>query len=188
MVKNDLTNFQHLHPEYHDGSWTTSANFIEAGNYIAYTDIAPMTENPVVLYRSFVVGKATNTALVFPLPTSDLKIKNETYQAALSPTHFMVNNPIELAYTLTENNSPITDLGAYLGAYGHVVALSHNDPRTFLHVHPIREQKPQNGKVLFSTTFSKAGRYTLFAQFNIRNSIKTFPITIDVVDNMAPHH
>lgn len=37
-----------------------------------------------------------------------------------------------------------------------------------------------NGMVKFVATFPTAGRYTLYAQFSVDGSIKTFPITVDV--------
>ena len=42
------------------------------------------------------------------------------------------------------------------------------------------ENQPTDGKVIFEGAFPVKGRYTLYTQFNVNGSIKTFPITVDV--------
>lgn len=188
IAKNDLSHFEHVHPEYKNGVWSVAMNIPKNGTYYTYTDISPISEKPVVLFNTLLVGRASTATLQFPTTSSNLNTKNGAIEVQLSSPHIIAGMPTELTFTLTENKAPVTDIGTYLGAYGHVVALQHGSPKTFLHLHPLTTQKPSDGKILFNTTFNEDGRYTLFAQFNIRNTVQTFPITLDVVDNMMKHN
>lgn len=64
---------------------------------------------------------------------------------------------------------PLTDLGPYIGAMGHCVALS-EDSRIYLHSHPEQLMTPLEGErggpvVAFHTVFPKAGVYRVWGQF-----------------------
>lgn len=184
LVRDDLTQFQHLHPTYEllDGNyrWVARTTVPEAGDYQLYVDISPEKEEPMVLRISTRIGGSTATNMS-PAPSSDMSATTEGIQAKLTtPSSIMMGQPARLTFTLTKNSQPIRDIEPYLGAYGHVVILRHNAPEDFLHVHPVTQTKPMDGKVEFETMFKTKGRYTLFAQFAVGESVKTFPITIDV--------
>ncbi|MSU75596.1 MAG: hypothetical protein EXS55_03725 [Candidatus Magasanikbacteria bacterium] len=117
----------------------------------------------------------------FPTPNSDQSADDGIYRAVVNADKALkTNEHITLTFTLTNNGQVVKNVDPYLGAYGHVVLIRHNDPDDFFHVHPITETKPTDGKVAFEAQFPTAGRYTLYAQFNIGASVKTFPITVDV--------
>ena len=67
-----------------------------------------------------------------------------------------------------------------MGAFGHVVVIRHGDPDDFIHGHPITDNKPTDGKVVFESEFPLKGTYTIFAQFSINGQVRTFPITVSV--------
>ncbi len=180
LVRDDMTGFQHLHPEYVDGAWTVKTTVPEQGNYQMYVDIAPTDEEPSVLRVPLTIGGPTQSPNA-PQPQADLSARDEAYVATL-----MIEQPLTTkkskrwTFALTRNGQPVTDVAPYLGAYGHVVQLRHGSPDDFFHVHPLTERQPTDGRVAFEGTFPVKGRYTLYAQFNIGGSVKTFPITVDV--------
>ncbi len=185
VVRDDMTQFQHLHPEYTNGKWTVTSTFSEQGDYQMYVDIAPEKENPIVLRMPIRLGGVT-LVKTFPTTNTDLSASDQGVSALLSTDGaFRTGIAKQLTFSLTKNGQPVADIDPYLGAFGHVVLLRHNEPSDFLHVHPLTENKPTDGKVVFETTFVKKGRYTLYAQFNVDGSVKTFPITIDVADGEA---
>lgn len=180
LVRDDMTRFQHLHPEYVGDSWTVKTTVPDQGKYQMYADIAPTEEEPSVLRVPLTIGGDTQNAQA-PAPNADWSAQDGEYTAKLT-----IDQPIKTKETkqwtflVTQNGKPVTNLKPYLGAYGHVVELRHTDPDDFFHVHPVTETQPTDGKVVFEGTFPVKGRYTLYAQFNVNGSIKTFPITVDV--------
>ena len=184
LVRDDMTGFQHVHPEYVNGKWTVKTTIAEAGQYQLYIDVEPVEEKPVVLRVSVVIGTPTVTKN-FPTPQTDRSAEDQGYRATLTATAIKTNEPTKLTFTITKNGQAVTQIDPYLGAYGHVVLLRHNDPDDFFHVHPLSETKPMNGIVEFQTEFPVKGRYTLYAQFNTGGSVKIFPITIDVSEEGA---
>lgn len=184
LVRDDMTQFQHLHPTYQtvegNGRWVAETIIPEQGTYHVYVDIAPEKEDPLVLKTAVqLIGPARTKT--FPTPTSDTSITMDGIRTALTTSFPIVTGQAtRLVFSLTENGQPVKNIDPYLGAFGHVVILHHNAPEDFLHVHPVTQTKPTDGKVEFETTFKTKGRYTLYAQFNVNGSVKTFPITIDV--------
>jgi hypothetical protein len=180
LVRDDMTRFQHLHPEYLDGSWTVKTTVPDQGKYQMYADIAPTEEEPSVLRVPLTIGGDTQNAKA-PVPNADWSAQDSEYTAKLT-----IDQPLKTketkqwTFAVTQNGKPVTNLKPYLGAYGHVVELRHTDPDDFFHVHPVTENQPTDGKVVFEGAFPVKGRYTLYAQFNVNDSIKTFPITVDV--------
>ncbi len=180
MVRDDMTGFQHLHPEYTDGKWQVKTNVSEKGNYQLYVDIVPTEEDAIVLRVPVSIGGDTANAKV-PIPNTDLSAEDNGYKAVLkSEGALKTKENVKLTFELTKNGKPVENIDPYLGAFGHVVLLRHTDADDFFHVHPLTESKPTDSKVQFEAQFPVKGRYTLYAQFNVDGSVKTFPITVDV--------
>ncbi len=181
LVRDDMTQFQHIHPAYKDGKWSVSTRISEVGLYQLYVDIAPQNEGAVILRVPVLIGGATGPALT-PTPTADNSAETNGVRAVLafSSVPLTANRETALTFTLTQNSKPVAKVDPYLGAFGHVVLLKHDSPNDFFHTHPVTETAPPNGQVKFAATFPTAGRYTLYAQFNINGKIETFPVTVDV--------
>ncbi|MSU75180.1 MAG: hypothetical protein EXS55_01555 [Candidatus Magasanikbacteria bacterium] len=185
LARNDATNFQHLHPEYLNNSWSVTTTIAVAGQYELYVDIAPVTEPAVVWRVPVLIGGPTANAIP-PTPNADHSdVDGDTHAKLVIEEPLMTNKETLLTFVVTKNKQPAI-IDPYLGAYGHVVLLRHSHPDDFFHVHPLTEQKPLNGEVQFSALFPSAGRYTIFAQLNIDGVVKTFPITVDVGDSDRP--
>lgn len=182
MVRDDMTGFQHLHPEYQNGKWEVKTMVPEKGVYQLYIDIAPIEETPIVLRVPVTIGGVTEIAKA-PTPNPELLAEDGEYKVTLGiGGPLKTNMHTKLTFALTKNGQPVAAIDPYLGAYGHVVLLRHTDPDDFFHVHPLTETKPTDGTIQFEAQFPVKGRYTLYAQFNVGNSVKTFPITVDVTE------
>lgn len=183
LVRDDMTRFQHLHPEFVNSSWTVKATITDQGVYQMYVDIAPIEEEASVLRVPLTIGGETLNPKS-PEPIADWSAQDGGYSAKLS-----IDQPLKTketkqwTFAVTKNGQTVTNLKPYLGAYGHVVELRHNDADDFFHVHPVTENHPKDGKVIFEGTFPTKGRYTLYAQFNLPEGVKTFPITVDVAED-----
>ncbi len=180
LVRDDMTNFQHLHPEYSSNKWSVSTTVVEQGNYQVYVDVEPVEEEPVTLRVPVTIGGTTENAQA-PVPNADMSAQSKGIKTVLETDGSLKTNEHEtLTFTLTQAGSPVATIDPYLGAFGHVVLLRHSDADDYIHVHPITETAPTDGKVSFEAQFPTKGRYTLYAQFNVDGEVKTFPITIDV--------
>ena len=112
-----------------------------------------------------------------------------------------------LAYTISRRGSPVTDLEPYLGAMGHLVAIS-RDLEHFVHSHPLGEKHDEGGHrphdghgsgehgqhgqhggvaagsscslVAFHARFPEPGVYKTWAQFKHLGRILTVPFVLDV--------
>ncbi len=180
MVRDDMTGFQHLHPEYTDNKWSVKTTIPEAGMYQLYVDIEPNEEKPVVLRVPVTIGGPTAIAKTLT-PNAELTAADAGYSVKLSTNGTLkTNEHTSLTFAVTKNGKSVASIDPYLGAYGHVVLLRHTDSDDFFHVHPLTETKPTDGVVKFEAQFPIKGRYTLYAQFNIEGTVRTFPITVDV--------
>lgn len=180
LVRDDMTGFQHLHPEYKNEKWEVATRVPEAGNYQLYVDVDPTEEEAIVLRVPVSIGGATANANA-PTPNADVSAVDGNYKVVLtSEGTVKTNEHTKLTFMVQQNGKAVSTIDPYLGAYGHVVLLRHTDPDDFYHVHPLTETKPADGKVQFEAQFPVKGRYTLYAQFNVNGSVRTFPITIDV--------
>lgn len=184
VVRDDMTQFQHLHPVYESGAWAVTTTMAQPGDYNFYFDIAPKNEDVTVLRMSLRIATPT-LATQFPIPNSKQQATDQDLTATLTTNGtWKVGEEKMLTFTLTKAGKRVATIDPYLGAFGHLVVLRHNAPEEFLHVHPVTEVAPKDGKVLFMTTFTNPGRYTLYAQFNIGGTVKTFPITVDLVNGV----
>lgn len=180
LVRDDMTSFQHLHPEYVSKKWSVSADVVEQGNYQIYVDIESVEEEPTVLRIPVMIGGPTENAQA-PVPNTDMSAQSRGMKAVLITDGLLKTNEHEtLTFALMETDSTVATIDPYLGAFGHVVLLRHGDADDYMHVHPVTEIAPTDGKVSFEAQFPVKGRYTLYAQFNIDGEVQTFPITIDV--------
>ncbi|MEU3499194.1 hypothetical protein ABZ747_37630 [Kitasatospora cineracea] len=89
--------------------------------------------------------------------------------------------PGRLAFTVTEDGRPVTDLDPYLAAYGHLVVLRAGD-LGYLHVHP--DGEPGDGatapgpEIDFTATAPSPGDYRLFLDFQHRGTVHTAAFTL----------
>ncbi len=182
LVRDDMTNFQHLHPEYSSNKWSVSATVAEQGKYQIYVDVDPIEEKPVTLRVPVTIGGTTENAQA-PVPSADMSAQSGGIKALLETDGSLKTNEHEvLAFVLTQSGSPVITIDPYLSAFGHVILLRHNDADDYIHVHPISEAAPTDGRVSFEAQFPTKGRYTLFAQFNVDGVVQTFPITLDITE------
>lgn len=182
VVKNDLSEFLHLHPDTGDQFWSVNPTIKTPGTYEVYADYKIKDKTEQVASTKITVGNISDS-IQYPPINPDLKFTNNniTAQLVLDP-----NKPNNLSVQLTKDGNPFSDLQSYLGAAGHFIILEHNKPETFLHTHPLDIQLPKDGKLDFMTAFPEAGAYTGFLQIMANDFLLTFPITFQVKQTDTP--
>lgn len=184
LVRDDMTDYRHLHPEFKEGMWTVAPFAVEGGDYRMYVDIAPKNETPVVLHVPLRIGGPTLLASP-PAPDERLMASDGGVTAMLYPDQWLSAGwRVSLSYVLKNEDGTAPKLQPYLGAYGHLVSIKHGRPDVFLHAQPTGAV-PDGGAAGFETFFTEAGRYTLYVQFIADGELRTFPITVDVAEGAA---
>lgn len=180
VVRNDLEQFQHLHPELDaaSGRFTVPITFATNGTYALFADFKPEDGEATVLRKNVVIGAPTTPTI---LGIDDGEQRAGAY--AVTPS---VQSPIPagvetmLVFTVSKDTAPVADLQNYLGAKGHAVILKEQSLEYF-HTHPAEHgaghgdvtEAPGPGEVHFAATLPAPGRYKVFAQFRPEGNLIT---------------
>ncbi len=176
VVKNDLSTFQHLHPEHGDQFWTSQFTLKDPGLYQVYANYQIKDREEQVAINEISVGNFDST-ISYPALTPEQKVTRDDISAVLS---LNAENPNHLTIELSKAGKPLTNLGAYMGAAAHLIIFKHDKPELFLHAHAEGIEAAQDGKLDFMTNFAEAGTYTGYLQFMSQNILYTLPITFSV--------
>jgi Cu+-exporting ATPase len=180
VVSKDLSYFAHIHPTYKgNGEFEITTVFPAGGTYKLIADYVP-TGGSTTTKTEWVEVKGEAKAAV-PLTLDGQHAKTaDGVNVTLLNDHPVADEDFELAFRLEDarTKQPINDLQPYLGAVGHVVILS-EDTEQYLHVHPV-EELAKGPEARFVTSFPKAGRYKVWAQFQRNDKVMTVSYVVEV--------
>jgi len=179
MVSNDLSWFDHQHPEYDaSGSYNLPYTFKNGGAYLLFADYKPTGSNHALEKINVnVKGKApatktySNAQLSSKIGDFTVTLTPETGKAIQSGTLQHIRGVV------TKGGKPLdaNTLENYLGAKAHMVVIGVDD-KNYLHVHPGVE----NGNFDLHTTFEKPGIYRAWIQFQSEGKVYTADFVIKV--------
>jgi len=182
VVRSDGQHFAHVHPvlDQATGIWSTPWTWKAAGTYRVFADFQPAQAASTKLTLSRVVDVAGEVA---PAPSLTTRTLDEIagYTVELNGA-LTAGVSKELTAKVTRDGEPVTTLQPYLGAYGHLVALREGD-LAYLHVHP-EGAEPLEGRtggpaVSFAATAPTAGRYLLYLDFKVDDTVHTATFVVD---------
>lgn len=190
VVRNDLHEFQHLHPAFEAASarFTVPITFATNGTYALFVDFKPEDGEATVLRKDVVIGASTTPTT---LAVDDGEQRAGTYTVTpsiVSPIPAGVETM--LVFTVSKDGRPIADLQNYLGAKGHAVILK-EESLEYIQTQPSEHggghgdatEVPGPGEVHFAATLPSPGRYKVFAQFRPEGNLIT---TANVYEVTAP--
>ena len=191
VVRKDLANFQHLHPDFDKESGVFSLpaiKFETDGEYRLFADFTPSGgmaqghEHHAGMAMGQTLGVsvvAGNESKYRPEPIGDMRTtdRRENYLFNLENTGSGLERA--LRFTISENGKPAKDLQPYLGALGHIVVLSEGD-LLYVHAHPDESAANAPGAVSFEVHFPRAGKYKIFGQFQHRGRVLTASFVTEV--------
>ena len=177
VVRRDLTQFQHLHPEMAgDGTWSVPLILRQPGSYRVFADFSHDGEPTTLGSDLRVDGDADLQPL--PAPRTET-VSDGGYEVRLGSAPATPGAPAELEFEVSRGGRPV-EVQTYLGAGGHLVALREGD-LAFLHVHPEEHGgAAATGEIGFAATFPTAGSYRLFLQFKVGGRVQTAAFTEEV--------
>lgn len=183
-VKKDLSGYQHIHPTLaSDGTWSTTAK-LTPGTWRFIADSLPvipgsMSVQMTLAVEAVIPGEATAAPpLVLGRPTSvDGYTVTATGEIGVGHAH-------NFTLSIAKDGRPVTDVGEYLGAYGHLVAI---DAKSlgYTHLHAGREVTAGvlvGPDVVFQAQLPKDGVYKLFFEFNAGGSIHKAELALDIYE------
>ncbi|MFC4495636.1 hypothetical protein ACFPA8_16020 [Streptomyces ovatisporus] len=180
LASRDLSTFRHLHPaRAADGTWSTSAELPDAGDYRMFADFTPAADGAESLTLGTdlpVAGTYKPGAPAKPSRTAEVDGYTVSLDGRLRP-----GAAEEVTFEVTRKGRAVEDLQPYLGAYGHLVALRAGD-LAYLHVHPNgrpgdRTTEP-GPDVSFTATAPSEGTYRLFLDFKHEGKVRTAEFTV----------
>ena len=210
VISQDMTHFQHIHPEQQpDKSWTIDVTLPKAGYYTVLSDFLPsggasqLISRPLVT-AGFAGDLAGNSAHLVP-DTSAIKVVDDiTASVSFDPSAFVAGLYGHIIFHLTDTKTgrPITDLQTYLGAFGHTLIMS-EDMLDYVHSHSLDilaaddddgvpqfiippgadlEKLRGGPDVTFDGLMPRPGRYRAWTQFRRNDIVHTFTTTFAVAE------
>ncbi|HEX5762645.1 MAG TPA: DUF4396 domain-containing protein [Solirubrobacterales bacterium] len=197
VVRDDLTGFQHLHPEI-DGSgrWSTPIEIPEAGDYRVFAEFSSGGEDATLAGDFEVPGESQPVPLPEPSLTASA---GDGYEVTLEGDIPQAGQSADVSFAVTRDDEPV-QVDPYLGANGHLVALREGD-LAYLHTHPTNGGAGHGGHgqagdhahgegadggtgptIDFVTEYPSVGRYRLFLQFKHAGKVHTAAFTREVVE------
>lgn len=180
VVSKDLSYFDHIHPEYKgDGRFMIGTKLPQGGDYKWFADFVPKGGQPVTESKWLSVkGAASDQAIQVDQVLTKQEAGKEVKLAFDQP--LKAKQDIMMTFTITDATSkqPITNLEPYLGATGHVVAIS-ADAETYLHVHPMDETS-RGPEAKFHIQFPSSGVYKIWGQFQHEGKNFVVPFVVEV--------
>jgi hypothetical protein len=178
LVSEDLSWFNHIHPEYQaDGSYTVAETFPNGGNYILYADYKPSGSTHHLEKINVEVKGKTVPAKTYTTIQNTAAIDNFSVTLKPDDGKFISNKAIHFDGVFSKNRKTfdVNQLQNYLGAKGHMVAIN-TETKEYVHLHPEVE-----GTILhFHTTFENAGIYRVWLQFMADGELHTVDFVINV--------
>ncbi|PWK11237.1 hypothetical protein [Tumebacillus permanentifrigoris] len=181
VVSADLNYFNHLHPDMQQaGLFTQTLNLPRGGRYKLIADVTPTGQSASSYGQWIEVGGDELALKPIQLDTDLTKTvagQQVTLQFDRAPQAGQ-ETMMTFHFADATTQQPTTDLQPYLGAIGHVVALS-ADAEQYLHVHPM-EEKGSGPDAMFHIEFPKSGLYKIWGQFQRKGEVFIAPFVIRV--------
>lgn len=192
IVSRDLSYFTHVHPAYVGGGkfridWTPA---MPEDDYSIYAQLRPLTASELSTVRFGVHVPSTVMKASVPVTESTSPVTSGTSKLSVvtHPSGYVVgDNTVHFAVTNTQTGQP-AQLGTFLGARAHVIAVKAGTDRVFLHGHDMSSMVHAGhgggvaapGELAFDLKFPEAGLYRLWVQYNQGGRDITQFVTIKV--------
>ena len=178
LVSDDLSWFDHIHPEYQaDGTYTVAARFPAPGKYKAFADYKPTGATHVVDKIDIDVTGTGAAPKQFSADKWSGSSGNYSFELRPQSGDIITGTMMHILGIVRKDGKEIdaNSLENYLGAKAHFVVISLSE-KEYLHVHPSVE----NGQFDLHTTFDKPGLYRGWVQFNADGKLHTIDFTLNV--------
>ena len=182
VVRSDGEHFAHVHPvlDQATGIWSTPWVWKSAGTYRVFADFQPAQAGSTKLTLTRTVDVAGEFSPSMPVAARMVdEIAGYTVELDGALT---AGVSTQVTAKVSRDGEPVSTLQPYLGAYGHLVALREGD-LAYLHVHPEGAEpvgdRTGGPAVTFAATAPTAGRYLLYLDFKVDDTVHTATFVVD---------
>ena len=178
IVSEDLEYFAHVHPALgSDGVFRLDTRLPKPGTYKLFADFFPGGGTPQLISGVITTARYKRSILQSIVkPAPDLATKhadNLDVELIVDPPQPLAGKKTMLFFKL----KPADGLEPYLGAWGHLLAVS-NDLIDMIHTHPaIADGGPQ---AQFDIFFPREATYRIWVQFQRLGKVNTLVFTVPV--------
>ncbi len=187
LVREDLTNYQHIHPslDAKSGEWSIDITVPEPGPYHLVTEFQALTPDGEfddrILGTKFTVKGKYQPTTAAPATLSTASVDGYELQIDGQPK---VNGD-KLMLSITKDGEGVSALQPYLASFAHITGFREGD-LSAVHVHPEETPNPDDANVTggpeltLAPMFTKPGRYRMFIQFQTDDKVHLVPMDLDV--------
>jgi len=173
IVSRDLQVFVHDHPTWNGRAFHYTARFPKPGMYRVASDFYPEAATPQMLAETVFVAGPEAPAVPLTRDYSPKDADNLNVTFATSTGDPIAGATAQLRFTL----NPADGLEKYLGAWGHMLAVS-DDLIDMIHTHPfIADGRPE---MQFNLVFPRAHMYRVWVQFQRQGVVNTVHFDVPV--------
>jgi hypothetical protein len=181
VVGRDLTFFAHEHPVRAGDGFAVTLD-LEPGAYMLITDFLPESGAPQLIHHAIVTpGYAGSPFARTPELQEDLSDKivdGIRVQLAVSGARAGRRATARFTFADAVTGAPVRDLQPYLGASGHLLAVSADLTQSF-HAHP-EGVSGAGPEVAFEALFPDEGSYKIWVQIQRGGRVTTAPFVVRV--------
>lgn len=177
MVSEDLSWFDHQHPEYNGTALDLRYTFPRGGQYFLFADYKPAGAGHQVEKLPLTVGGLSSKPVTYAAARTTTFV--DGYEVSLVPQggKWLTNNELHIAGQVKKAGRllDVEHFENYLGAKAHVVMVGLED-KAYEHVHP----DVRDGAFDLHTTFAKPGLYRMWMQFQTEGKVHTADFVLQV--------
>lgn len=181
-----LQDYHHVHPTpgRRAGEWRFALTPERVGTYLVFADFTPAaTQRGLYASAQFEVPGVVPRVM----RTTNWSDTQGPFRFELSTPQVEIHAgaPTQLQLAISRADGGPVPLQPVMGAFAHLVAF--DEERTgFAHLHPdqvdlAQPPDPVNPKLSFRITIPRAGRYVIWAQFNLEGKEAFVPFWVDVL-------
>ena len=176
VMSQDLEFFQHIHPlqDAEREGLFVDVELPKPGLYQVLADFYPVGGTPQLIAKSFIVPNGRLEAIELDADyTASKQGENLQVELVTEPAVPIAGQETEMYFTV----SPAEGLEEYIGAWGHMLAVS-DDLIDTVHGHPfIADGGPE---MLFHLTFPRTRTYRVWVQFQRNGVVNTVHFDVPV--------
>ena len=176
VMSQDLEFFEHIHPlqDAERESLFVDVELPKPGLYQVLADFYPVGGTPQLIAKSFIVPNGRLEAIELDADyTAPKQGENLQVELVTEPAVPIAGQETEMYFTV----SPAEGLEEYIGAWGHMLAVS-EDLIDTVHGHPfIADGGPE---MLFHLTFPRTRTYRVWVQFQRNGVVNTVHFDVPV--------
>jgi hypothetical protein len=187
VVRDDLTGFQHIHPDLNTktGVWTVPITIAKPGPYHAVIEFEALKDDGN--FDDRILGNKLTVAGTYK-PVKYVAVTGtntvDGYTVTMDPTA-KVHGP-DMHLKITKDGADVTDIQQYLQSYAHITGFREGTLQA-VHVHP-NEVPPYKTdpnavggpNLTLMSLFTDPGNYRMWIQFQTNGQVHTVPLDLTV--------